>query len=759
MACVALATLGQRRSNYDSVFFISLEVAICTAVILLAAWFRREKLNQQQLISGQHNAASTLLAIVALMAPWIINLIAKSYSAGNGMEIIMLGTLGWCGLLCAMLASCSRTISLSVVCSGFVALFSTLISETSSASWLAYAWIALCMWWLVGNHWEGLNTQAAQRIDRTTGWRWSYIGLGVVVFVASVFTFGNRIPVWRKLNTELTPTSGGTSSKDSAARSGVGNGDALLAAKNHPTSFGAVETDMFLDSEKPSLFDVFSDEFGEPLIKKTIDRAQALSPQDVQGEEGRFSEANRSSSDEEFSIERESAQRQPPTDDLVSNALFFWHGSPGAHLAVQRFDQFDGSTWTLQDPDGSAQQVTEQSFEPESIGIYGQSWFFVRGNKFASSLSPYRNPVPEAAKFTRYGSEIIPSCCGTKLWSIDQITRADFFRYDARDCISMPGHDHVPDYTVVRFVNGQLDLEMMQELLEHCSPGKEHKSVSADCREDLAALAHRYADGTSRGWEQVSSVVGGLRQDFSCSDQFEVGKLQTALAEFLHSRNGPSYLFATAAALMLEHLGYETRLVTGFYVSPEHYIASDNEYAVQPGDAHVWLEVNAGHGYWIPLEPTPGFLPPRYSASLWYRVVQARNEIAAVTLLICLSITSTYILRSWIFDWICRCCLPALYILNDRRCMRWTAWMLDSRLSLIRRRRPNGFVLRKHFTEAFDLPDPLKSKVHMVLDASDGIRFGNRAALSAVQRASMQELWRELTTNCLRKLRRPESTS
>lgn len=45
-------------------------------------------------------------------------------------------------------------------------------------------------------------------------------------------------------------------------------GNALVAAREHASSFGAVETDVFLDSEKPSLFDIFSDEFGEPVREK-----------------------------------------------------------------------------------------------------------------------------------------------------------------------------------------------------------------------------------------------------------------------------------------------------------------------------------------------------------------------------------------------------------------------------------------------------------------------------------------------------------
>ena len=100
------------------------------------------------------------------------------------------------------------------------------------------------------------------------------------------------------------PTSGETGDKDSAARSGVGNGDALIAARDHASTFGAVETDLFLDSEKPSLFDVFSEEFGEPRKTTRTEKAQALSPNETRSDEGKFAEANRSTGNDAFSTQR-----------------------------------------------------------------------------------------------------------------------------------------------------------------------------------------------------------------------------------------------------------------------------------------------------------------------------------------------------------------------------------------------------------------------------------------------------------------------
>jgi protein-glutamine gamma-glutamyltransferase len=477
MAAAAMATLIQRRSSYDSGLFIVIELVICAGAIAVASWCYRGGQRSQSGIARWRRPAVVLLLGLALVGPWLLNVVAKSQGYGNGLEIVMLSSLSWVGLMAAGVGTQSRTISLSVVCNGFVALFATLISDSSVATWFAYTWVALCMWWLVGNHWEEINTQVADQLEFSRGLRWSYILLGLAVFSGSVLLLGNRIPVWHKLQAEIMPTSGGTSAKDDAARSGVGNGDTLIAAKRHATSFGAVESDIFLDSEKPSLFDVFSDEFGLPKPKDKVERAQALKPQEDQGADGKSSEANRSTQSNNFSVNRQPPRYKEPPADLVSSALLFWEGEAGAHLAVERFHRFEGQIWTQAD-----HSLPLESTYPESIEIEDRTWFYAPGNKFASSLSPYRGAMAEAIKFTRFRSPVIPSRAGGMLWSIDQLTRADFFSYAPDDCLSMVGREHVPDYTVVRFVNGQLDLEKMDQLLRHCSPGTGHRMDSAECQ-------------------------------------------------------------------------------------------------------------------------------------------------------------------------------------------------------------------------------------------------------------------------------------
>jgi hypothetical protein len=83
----------------------------------------------------------------------------------------------------------------------------------------------------------------------------------------------------------------------------------------------------------------------------------------------------------------------------------------------------------------------------------------------------------------------------------------------------------------------------------------------------------------------------------------------------LRSRRGPDYLFATSAAVLLRSLGYQSRLVSGFYAAPARYDPRTRHTPVTTDDVHVWAEVRLPTGVWVAVEPTPGYelMPPSIS--------------------------------------------------------------------------------------------------------------------------------------------------
>ena len=82
------------------------------------------------------------------------------------------------------------------------------------------------------------------------------------------------------------PTSGGTDWNDPDARSGVGDGDNEVAASEHPESVGFTESEVYLETDRPSLYDAFNETYGEPFKPKKTgedDRAGAAGRRRAEG--------------------------------------------------------------------------------------------------------------------------------------------------------------------------------------------------------------------------------------------------------------------------------------------------------------------------------------------------------------------------------------------------------------------------------------------------------------------------------------------
>lgn len=145
----------------------------------------------------------------------------------------------------------------------------------------------------------------------------------------------------------------------------------------------------------------------------------------------------------------------------------------------------------------------------------------------------------------------------------------------------------------------QLSLEQADQLL----------SQTNEC---LERHTGRTADGLT-DWQKVEGIVGCLRNEFRHVPRATAPEGCTDVVKyFLETKQGPDYLFASTAASMVRAFGIPSRLVTGFYASPQHYDLKSGQTEVLPEHLHTWAEVYC-HGIWLPIEPTPGFaLPNEY---------------------------------------------------------------------------------------------------------------------------------------------------
>jgi hypothetical protein len=152
----------------------------------------------------------------------------------------------------------------------------------------------LAAWWLMARYWNSIEGGfvASENIP--------LIRMRVAILLGIASTAGLVLWLATTVGREAVsldgfmPTSGGRERADSSARQGVGDGDMLVAARDEAFTFGAVDTDLFLDSEVPSMYDLVSEVYGETSNKKRkMARAISLNQQIKENErEGTESKTN-----------------------------------------------------------------------------------------------------------------------------------------------------------------------------------------------------------------------------------------------------------------------------------------------------------------------------------------------------------------------------------------------------------------------------------------------------------------------------------
>ncbi len=78
----------------------------------------------------------------------------------------------------------------------------------------------------------------------------------------------------------------------------------------------------------------------------------------------------------------------------------------------------------------------------------------------------------------------------------------------------------------------------------------------------------------------MSVVIKNLQQHFRFDRTIDTAEMADPLANFVEHRAGNDLMFATAAAVMLRELGFQTRLVTGLMAKAENRLGWTREYAV-----------------------------------------------------------------------------------------------------------------------------------------------------------------------------------
>ncbi|MFI4875120.1 MAG: hypothetical protein ACIALR_07275, partial [Blastopirellula sp. JB062] len=193
----------------------------------------------------------------------------------------------------------SSGLSLTLTCFAFV------FEIAASLTLVVAIYAVVGLWWLIGNYWDRIQGKFPEGTERSVPKNAGLLATVVALLLGvCVFLLVDKEQAVTALS-GFMPSSGGNQIDSAAANSGVGDGDDLVAGTEDAMSFGPTESEVFLESQMPSLYDVFNDTYDVPVKKKKSNerqRAVALAPDRLQHRHQKVARSEQSS--REFSLVR-----------------------------------------------------------------------------------------------------------------------------------------------------------------------------------------------------------------------------------------------------------------------------------------------------------------------------------------------------------------------------------------------------------------------------------------------------------------------
>lgn len=673
-----VAAADGERPAWKIVLTIAIEAGIAGALGLLARRFDP---------ATDAAGKSRMIWILSLAtAPFIAEILVRS--AMNRMLPLELLLLAYFrnGVL-ALMAFSYRDDCQKMCCSlsTFLIIFASAVSSQLWLHGLVVIYAVAGIWWLMGSYWESLQGRMAQTSKREMSRRW-LIALPLMVMLMLV-----GLPVAATQTHALRgfmPSSGGTDWYSESARSGVGDGDNLVAGTENIQSFAPIENAPFLSSHEPSLYDLFDDMYNEPVKIQKVDRSIALASElTVKQKEHHLAESKLAG--KQFSTLRKLGEpKQGKVGNRDSNALLYVKGRVPLHLKLAVFDQYDGIDWF---PESLAESHPKLTIET----MNDRPWLRLPRMR---ALEVYADPELHALKINRLDTNRIPSPTALLGIHIDKLDREDFYTWAQPGIVRME-RDKLPSMTVMHLQSRVVDERLISMSLVHLSRDTSNyrHSGSDERSQRVREVAQQWASEAAPGWPQIQAIVTRLRQDYVLDREARPpADCDHTVADFLlESHRGPDYQFASAAVMLLRSLGYSARLVSGFYVDPDRYEVRSQHTPVLHEDVHFWAEVYAGGDNWIPVEPTPGYEllkpPPTLIEQLHATATAALRFLLSNALLITLTLAMLawlFVQRRFLADQVATAIWRWLPVHDERRFVMQTLRLLDDRCRRAGRTRP-----------------------------------------------------------------------
>lgn len=610
VATVEAAQFDSSLSRWMVVAKVSVIAAFVAATYRAFSRWKPAGLEPGRLTSG-------LLIGVALL-PLVVEVVQyRFWGIGNPLEVLLVS--GFRNLACGLAVISYRRTYDRICClvSMFLMIFSSAITSEPFVHGMVVLFAVCGVWWLMGIYWDSLQDHLVGSTHREFPRR-LLISIPVLLILAlGLLPF--TAPQVASALPGLMTSSGGDRWADPNARSGVNDGEALIPATEDARSFGPVESEIFLESDQPSLYDIFNDTYGTPPKVQKMDRSIGLAPELLKHTHERIAEQKKLG--KPFSTVRGSRPQKLKTQkDVEGSALLFVGGRTPLHLGLEVFDIFDGVEWFPEE-----QPAVLPGLKLETIGK--QPWVRCSGLGDDDLLGQAES---HQLKIINLQTNRIPTPAGIVGVHIDKVDRVDMFGW-AHDGILKMERDALPDLTVIHLRSRTADPERLRKQRLGGSSGRgfhrqlpNHFSTAR-----VAALAKSWSGDVRGEWQRIEAVIARLRSEYTFDRDYRTPSTsQDTVAEFLFdSRRGPDYAFASAAATLLRTMGFATRVVSGFYADPLKFDPRSRHTPIDRSDVHFWVEVYAAPGTWVTLEPTPGYEVLRPPPSLWQKCLQVSSAV------------------------------------------------------------------------------------------------------------------------------------
>ncbi len=625
VALLAMATVQIFRSEHSrSPLILVAEVLIFSGLpwIIYGILRYRSKTDSGLTFSKTSVFGFQLGAILIGLLVVIWHLTTRPFGTGDANELIALLAIQNVGWYLAVFSKVPGFEKASSILSGALVFFVCCMANDWKIFLVAGIFAFVGLWWLLGQYWSRLENKAIDGDSRALKLHSSAVSLTMLAVIL-VACIAAAVPLTKTgISLEgFMPFSGGDKGSQSEfAIAGIGDGN-MLTAGNNATTSGAVESDQFIEDRKPSLYDITSERYNGPIVKRPRNRAVSLDAiakhlhKVKQSEQAGRTFRTMRNSDETTDIELEAR---------ITKALFFVEGSVPARFSINNFFEFDGWDWSSTSSDS-------ESPKPRQINLIHQNGMpifkIVRG--MASYLTGGR---AHRVKIMRLDSSAIPAPALLQQWHIPLVDQLELFCWGDADLIEMDGQcipshsiidlqSHVPNYHLLRdYKNFQHDLPT-PHTNRSVPESKNSKFLQVPTNASQSAiqmLASQWTAGLKPGWKQVESIVNHLRSDFDLNQNWQTDEqVDDSVHHFLNQGGGPSYMFATSCVMALRSAGYKTRLASGFLVQKKDYDSLARQSIVTSDNLHMWPEVCLDGEYWIPVEPTPGYPIPYSTQTVW----------------------------------------------------------------------------------------------------------------------------------------------